>query len=167
MLSAGLTRVRPFVAAGNHSNVQHYYSRHTAAGARSVHCSATATMQASAHPNCQHYKNFELIAARPCSGQILCIADSCNGGWQLLLACELQHSVHKQQTKSSTCSNVQVWDPQRLMLSAVVILQAFTIIGGGRVGQALADMGPGNDVSDNRSSAAETTGLILSSSCIG
>jgi hypothetical protein len=44
MLSAGLTRVQPFVAAGNRGNVQHYYSRHTSGAGRAVQCSA-ATMQ--------------------------------------------------------------------------------------------------------------------------
>jgi hypothetical protein len=44
MLSAGLKRVQPFVAAGNRGNVQHYYSRHTSGSGRRVHCSA-ATMQ--------------------------------------------------------------------------------------------------------------------------
>jgi hypothetical protein len=44
MLSAGLTRLQPFLAAGNRGNVQHYYSRHTSGAGRAVRCSA-ATMQ--------------------------------------------------------------------------------------------------------------------------
>jgi hypothetical protein len=48
----------------------------------------------------------------------------------------------------------QLLSASRLTCVAAVVLQAFTIIGGGRVGQALADMGPGNDVSEAAAAAA-------------
>jgi hypothetical protein len=45
--------------------------------------------------------------------------------------------------QSSTCWECVV----KIHPTTAVLLQAFTIIGGGRVGQALADMGSGSDVS--------------------
>ncbi len=52
--------------------------------------------------------------------------------------------VHNLGLPASTCSCRLV---SMIDCAGFVPLQAFTIIGGGRVGQALADMGPGGDVS--------------------
>jgi hypothetical protein len=43
------------------------------------------------------------------------------------------------------------------------VLQAFTIIGGGRVGQALADMGSGSDVSGTAAGMQMLAGLVCGS----
>jgi hypothetical protein len=43
----------------------------------------------------------------------------------------------------------------------LVWLQAFTIIGGGRVGQALADMGAGSDVSCTAAGMQTFAGLVF------